>query len=57
MKRLLSLLALLVALTTVPIAIISCADDEATPGSATPRPPQPEEPEEEDPLAQITHVV
>ena len=51
MKRLLSLLALLVALTTVPVAIISCADDEATPGSATPRPPQPEEPEEEDPLA------
>jgi len=50
-KQLLSLLAILVTFATVPVAFTSCADDETTPGSATPKPPQPEEPEEEDPLA------
>lgn len=51
MKQFLSLLALLMTLATFPVAITSCADDETTPGSATPKPPTPEEPEEPDPLA------
>lgn len=50
MKQFLTLLALLMTLATVPVAITSCADDETTPGTATPQPPKPEEPEEPDPL-------